>query len=221
MKTGDNGDDVADYTFKRIKMVERQIISRGVSDSLVIKAMRTVPRHLFIPEVYQNEAYDDGPLPIGYGQTISQPYIVALMTELMHLKGGEKVLEIGTGSGYQAAILSEIAGEVHTIEIVSELCHKADSTLRSLGYKNVYVHCGDGYRGLRDEAPFDAVMLTAAPNHIPPELIKQLKNGGVLVMPLGTYRQELMTITKSDTGVVEQKVIPVRFVPMTGEAEEH
>ncbi|MCP4633106.1 MAG: protein-L-isoaspartate(D-aspartate) O-methyltransferase [candidate division Zixibacteria bacterium] len=209
------------YKKSRESMVSVQIESRGIKDTLVLKAMRDVPRHRFVPKAYLSDAYADGPLPIGYQQTISQPYIVALMTELMNLKGGEKVLEIGTGSGYQAAVLAEIAGKVQTIEIVPELCRIADSALHALDYDNIEVRCGDGYGGWPEEAPFDAIMITAAPDHIPQALIEQLKENGVLVLPIGKHHQELITVTKTDSGTVRKDVIPVRFVPMTGEAEEH
>lgn len=224
-KTGDrmkpDSETDEEYSRMRQRMVSAQIEARGVRDRLVLDAMRKVPRHLFVPERFRREAYDDGPLPIGGEQTISQPYIVALMTELMRLKGGEKVLEIGTGSGYQAAVMAEIAGEVYTIEIVPELCHRADSTLKSLDYKNVNVRCGDGYQGWPEQAPFDAIMVTAAPDHIPPALVEQLNPNGIMVLPIGRYYQELITVTKSDTGIVRKDVIPVRFVPMTGDAENH
>lgn len=205
---------------KRDWMVKAQIESRGVKDSMVLKAMRKVPRHLFVPKSYQEEAYADEPLPIGEGQTISQPYIVALMTELLGLKGGEKVLEIGTGSGYQAAILAEIANEVYSIEIICPLAERAESTLKELGYKNVTVKCGDGYQGWKEHSPFDGIIVTAAPDHIPQPLVDQLKIGGRLVIPVGELFQELILVTKTEKGIKKENVIPVRFVPMTGEAEK-
>ena len=206
---------------RREEMVKSQIIARGVKDPLVLKAMREVPRHLFVPEKYRSEAYDDHPLPIGYGQTISQPYIVAFMTEQLRLKGGEKVLEIGTGSGYQSAVLAGIAGEVYTIEIICELANSAQKRLEELGYKNVYLRCADGYRGWPEKAPFDAIIVTAAPDHIPQPLIDQLKPGGRMIIPVGKYFQELVVVKKLSDGRIEkQAVLPVRFVPMTGEAEE-
>jgi protein-L-isoaspartate(D-aspartate) O-methyltransferase len=200
-------------------MVSEQIVERGVSDPRVLAAMRKVPRHLFVPPDFLHVAYTDGPLPIGHEQTISQPYIVALMTELLELEGGERVLEIGTGSGYQAAVLAEIAGEVYTIEIVEALAATARERLSLLGYDSVRVMFGDGYRGWPEHAPFDAVIVTAAPDHIPEPLIEQLAAGGRLVIPVGDLYQELLQVTKTDRGVVERRVIPVRFVPMTGEAE--
>jgi len=200
-------------------MVEEQIEARGIKDSLVLAAMRKVPRHLFVPERYRSEAYADHPLPIGYGQTISQPYIVAYMTEALRLKGGEKVLEIGTGSGYQAAVLAEIADSVFTIEIIPELAESARERLRRLGYKNIFVLCGDGYRGWPEHAPFDAIIVTAAPDHIPGPLVEQLKVGGRMVIPVGSVYQELFLVVKTERGVEKRPLLPVRFVPMTGEAQ--
>jgi protein-L-isoaspartate(D-aspartate) O-methyltransferase len=204
----------------RISMVETQIKARGIKDLLVLKAMSRVKRHLFVPKHLWDSAYNDYPLPIGHGQTISQPYIVALMTELLELKGGEKVLEIGTGSGYQAAVLAEIAGEVFTIEIVEGLARTAKERLNKLGYANVHVKAGDGYQGWPEETSFDAIILTAAPDHIPDPLLEQLKLNGVIVMPLGSYFQDLYRIRKTKKGVLKENIAPVRFVPMTGEAEK-
>ncbi len=204
----------------REAMVERQIRGRGVDDPLVLAAMREVPRHLFVPVELRDIAYADSPLPIGEEQTISQPYIVALMTELAELEGGEKVLEVGTGSGYQAAVLAEIAGDVYSIEIIESLAASAAARLSRLGYGNVHVRAGDGYRGWPEHAPFEAILVTAAPDHVPEPLIEQLAAGGRLVIPVGSQYQELLQITKIDDGVLEKSVIPVRFVPMTGEAEE-
>jgi len=205
---------------KRDWMVKAQIESRGVKDPLVLKAMRKVSRHLFVPKTYQEEAYADEPLPIGEGQTISQPYIVALMTELLGLKGGEKVLEIGTGSGYQAAILAEIAKEVYSVEIICPLAQRAESSLKELGYKNIIVKCGDGYQGWKEHSPFDGIIVTAAPDHIPQPLVDQLKIEGKLVIPVGDLFQELILVTKTEKGIKKENIIPVRFVPMTGEAEK-
>jgi len=202
-------------------MVERQIIARGIKDELVLEAMRKVPRHKFVPRSQLPYAYADHPLPIGEGQTISQPYIVALMTELLELKGDEKVLEIGTGSGYQAAVLAEIVKEVYTIEIIKPLADTARERLKALGYKNITVKCGDGYRGWTEHAPFDAIIVTAAPDHIPQPLVEQLKVGGRMVIPVGKYYQELIRLTKTEHGVKRESIIPVRFVPMTGEAQKH
>jgi len=204
----------------RNRMVEEQIVARGVKDERVLAAMRKVPRHLFVPENLIPEAYDDTPLPIGHGQTISQPYIVALMTELLQLSGDEKVLEVGTGSGYQAAILGELAKEVYTIEIVEPLAKQAAERLRELGYTNVHVRHGDGYDGWPEQAPFDGIIVTAAPERIPKPLLDQLKPGGRLVIPVGAWSQDLLVVSKSPDGKITRRVvIPVRFVPMTGKAE--
>lgn len=208
------------YAVEREQMVAQQIESRGVSDKLVLKAMRKTPRHEFVPEDMKRFAYMDNPQPIGEKQTISQPYIVALMTELLELKGGEKVLEIGTGSGYQAAVLAEIAGEVYTIEIIESLAKSAEERLQRMGYKNVIVKWGDGYQGWEEHAPFDHVIVTAAPDHVPQPLVDQLKVGGTMVIPVGDYFQELKLLTKTESGVEEKSIIPVRFVPMTGEAQQ-
>ena len=211
--------DSADtFSGKRLRMVSTQIESRGVKDENVLKAMRTVPRHLFVPENIRAYSYEDEPLPIGFGQTISQPYIVALMTELLELKPNSKVLEIGTGSGYQAAVLAELCDSVSSIEIICELAERADSTLKALGY-NVDVRCGDGYRGWPEKAPFDAIVVTAAPDEVPEPLVEQLAEGGRMVIPVGTYHQELKLIRKIEGKVKEMNIIPVRFVPMTGESD--
>ncbi len=201
----------------RDKMVETQIKARGVKDPRVLSAMSKVERHRFVPEEYVNSAYSDQPLPIGEGQTISQPYIVALMTELLELKGEERVLEIGTGSGYQAAILAELVKEVYSIEIIESLANSAKKKLIELGYKNVYVKAGDGYLGWPEVAPFDAIIVTAAPDHIPNPLLEQLKEGGRMVIPVGTFAQELKKIVKRSGKIETTDVIPVVFVPMTGE----
>lgn len=207
------------YFHQRQAMVDKQIVNRGVSSPGVLAALRSVLRHEFVPEDQKPDAYTDGPLPIGLGQTISQPYIVALMTELARIDSAAKVLEVGTGSGYQAAVLAELADSVFSIEIVEPLCRRADSILSRLGYRNVEVRCGDGYRGWQEHAPFDAILVTAAPDHVPQPLIDQLKIGGRLIIPVGDRNQELIQITRSADGAVTKSVIPVRFVPMTGEAQ--
>lgn len=204
----------------RIRMVDYQIVRRGVKDSLVIEAMRCVPRHLFVPENYRDRSYEDGPLPIGENQTISQPYIVALMTELLELKGGERILEVGTGSGYQAAVLAEICDSVYTIEIIKSLADRARVILDSIGYHNIKVIYGDGYRGWAEAAPFDGIIVTAAPEHIPQPLIDQLAVGGRMVIPVGDYYQYLKVLTKTEDGIKEHTGIAVRFVPMTGRVQE-
>lgn len=204
----------------RQRMVNEQIRARGVRDPLTLEAMGKVPRHRFVPPQLRREAYDDHPLPIGEGQTISQPFIVAYMTEALALSGDERVLEIGTGSGYQAAILAEIADEVYTIEIVPSLAMGAERVLAELGYTNVSVRAGDGYRGWPQAAPFDAIIVTAAPDHVPEPLIEELAPGGRLVIPVGRDVQELRVLQKAEDGSIrEDRRIPVRFVPMTGEAE--
>jgi len=204
----------------RLLMVERQIAGRGVQDSLVLEAMRKVARHQFVPKALVEQAYDDGPLPIGRGQTISQPYIVALMTELIRPRPRDRVLEIGTGSGYQTAVLAEIVSEVYTIEIVDELALVARRRLADLGYGNIRVRSGDGYRGWSEAAPFDAILVTAAPDHIPQPLLDQLKIGGRLVVPVGVGEQDLVLMTRTATGFLRENITGVRFVPMTGEAQK-
>ena len=200
---------------KRAAMVEQQIEARGVRDHAVLAAMRRVPRHRFVPPDLLREAYEDTPLPIGRQQTISQPYIVAYMTEILELKPTHKVLEIGTGSGYQAAVLGELVRDVYTIEIVAELGERARSLLDGLGYRNVHVRIGDGYLGWPEQAPFDRIVVTAAPDHVPPPLVEQLADGGRLVIPVGTWSQEIAIVTKSGGRVSERRTIPVRFVPLT------
>jgi len=216
-KTVSESNARGDFKAVREKMVETQIKARGVKDPRVLSALRKVERHRFVPEEYLNSAYSDQPLPIGEGQTISQPYIVALMTELLELKGDEKVLEIGTGSGYQAAILAELAKEVYTIEIIESLASMARSRLSGLGYQNIKVKAGDGYLGWPEAAPFDAIIVTAAPDHIPKPLLDQLKEGGRMVVPVGTYAQELRKIVKRSGTIETTDIIPVVFVPMTGD----
>ena len=200
-------------------MVEQQIVARGVKDARVLAAMRAVPRHLFVPSTEAARAYEDHPLPIGSGQTISQPYVVAFMTEQLKLTGREKVLEIGTGSGYQTAVLASLAARVFSIEIRPELAASAAERLRTLGIQNVEVRAADGYRGWPEQGPFDAILVTAAPETIPPPLLAQLAPGGRMVIPVGGFYQELKVIEKTPTGIIESSVLPVRFVPFVGEAE--
>lgn len=202
---------------KRLEMVRLQIADRGVKNPAVLKAMHTVPRHLFVPSRFVKEAYEDHPLPIGFGQTISQPFIVAFMTELVNPQAHHRVLEIGTGSGYQAAVLAEIVKRVFTIEIIPELGEKARLRLTELGYKNIFVRLADGYNGWPEEAPFDAILVTAAADHIPPPLIAQLKEGGRMVIPVGNpfLVQNLVLVEKRQGKVTTRNVLPVRFVPLT------
>ncbi len=205
----------------RAQMVRTQIAARGITDNRVLKAMGKVPRHQFVPKLYRRLAYSDRPLPIGEGQTISQPYIVALMTQALGLKGDERVLEIGTGSGYQAAVLAEIVREVYSIEINERLGKSAQERLKQLGYNNVKVKIGDGYLGWPEYAPFDGIIVTCAPEDIPSPLIEQLAQGGRMVIPVGKEDQiqTLFLLTKDETGIKKKAIIPVRFVPMTGKAE--
>lgn len=208
------------YEKMRLSMVEDQIERRGVKDDRVLHAMREVPRHEFVPNHLKKYAYADEPLPIGEDQTISQPYIVAYMTEYLCLGEEDIVLEIGTGSGYQAAVLAEIADTVYTIEIVDVLAKRAEKTLKRLGYENVLVKRGDGYAGWPEHAPYDAIIITAAPTKIPQPLLNQLKIGGFMILPLGDYSQELVLIEKNIKGFEQKTLLPVRFVPMTGEIAE-
>ena len=196
------------------KMVDSQIIARGVSDPGVIRVMKNTPRHLFIPEHLKEYAYNDQPLPIGSGQTISQPYIVALMTEYLELTGNEKVLEIGTGSGYQAAILAQLVDTCYTIEVVESLSRESAGLLKQLDFSNVVVKWGDGYKGWPAHAPFDRIIITAAPETIPQELVRQLAVGGRMILPVGSHSQDLILITKTKKGIQKRSIIPVRFVPM-------
>jgi protein-L-isoaspartate(D-aspartate) O-methyltransferase len=201
-------------------MVSEQLSARGIRDTRVLDAMRRVPRHEFVPEGQRRSAYEDRPLTIGYGQTISQPYIVAVMSEQLELDGSEKVLEVGTGSGYQAAVLAELAREVYTIEIVKPLAERAARDLERLGFGKVRVRAGDGYRGWPEAAPFDAIIVTAAPDHVPQPLVDQLAVGGRLVIPVGRFYQDLVRLTKDEKGVHRETLLGVRFVPMVGEAQE-
>ncbi len=205
---------------QRLKMVEEQIIRRGIKNPLVISAMKEVPRHLFVPKRLIPRAYEDTPLPIGHDQTISQPYIVAYMTEALRLTGGEKVLEIGAGCGYQAAVLGKIAREVYTVERIEDLAKRAKETLDKLGYKNVHVIVGDGTLGLKEFAPYDAIIVTAGGPKVPEALLEDLKVGGTLVMPVGEYRynQTLVRITKGiNNKINREELIDVLFVPLIGE----
>jgi len=214
--SGDN------YEERRKEMVRNDIAGRGIRDKRVLDAMLKVPRHLMVGRFYRDRAYGDYPLPIGEGQTISQPYVVALMTEALALKPGDRVLEIGTGSGYQAAVLAEIVRDVYTIEIRQGLAKKAKDRLAELGYKNIRVRHADGYFGWEEYAPFDAIIITASANHIPPPLIKQLKTGGRLIIPLGstTFYQVLTLVTKKEERLEVEQLTGVAFVPMTGEVQK-
>lgn len=205
----------------RTDMMRNQIVARGISDTLVIQAMTTIPRHEFVPKEYQHMAYGDFPLPIGEGQTISQPYIVALMTEKIGLTPTDRVLEIGTGSGYQAAVLAMICAEVYSIEIVPQLAENAARFLSDMGYDNVHVRCGDGFLGWPEAAPFDAIIITCAPQTVPEPLIEQLAQGGRLIVPLGDDFQMLTLFKKSGDELERDELIPVRFVPMKGKIEEY
>ena len=207
---------VATSEAARKHMVEQQLAGRDIRNPRVLDAMRRVPRHEFVPEAMRLGAYDDTPLPIGYNQTISQPYIVAFMTEALELEPTHKVLEIGTGSGYQAAVLAELAGEVYTIEIVEPLATTARETLKRLGYQNVHVRTGNGYLGWPEQAPFDRVMVTAAPDSVPQALVEQLKVGGLMAIPVGVGDQELRILRRTEKGLETLRTLPVRFVPMTG-----
>ena len=211
------GDDLAQA---RAQMVELQLSARGIRDGRVLQAFQHVERHRFVPTEHLSLAYGDHPLPIGHDQTISQPYIVALMTELAAVDSTDKVLEVGTGSGYQAAILSLLASQVYTIEILKPLAETARTRLNRLGYSNVTVRAGDGFRGWKEEAPFDAIIVTAAPAEIPQPLIEQLADGGRLVIPVGDEWQELILLTRDGDCIERTSIAPVRFVPMTGEASE-
>lgn len=206
--------NIDEFYQKRIEMVKFQLANRDIVDKRVLDAMLKVERHKFVPKEYEKLAYIDEPLPIGFGQTISQPYIVALMTQLLELKGDEKVLEIGTGSGYQAAILGELCKEVYTIEIIPELGKRAEKLLKELGYQNIFVKIGDGYLGWEEHAPYDGIIVTCAPDHIPQPLIDQLKDNGKMVIPVGAVFQELVVVEKKDGKIYKRNVIPVRFVPM-------
>ena len=203
-------------------MVEQQLKPRGIKDDRVLAAMAGVPREEFVPADERDDAYEDGPLPIGFDQTISQPYIVAFMTEQLRLKPSDRLLEIGSGSGYQAAVLAELVAEVYTIEIVEPLAKTAEATLQRLGYKNVHLKVGDGYQGWPEEAPFDAIIVTCAPGKVPPPLVDQLKDGGRMVIPVGErFAQQLYLLEKKNGQLKESVTLPVRFVPMLREQKKH
>ena len=201
-------------TLERQQMVEQQLAARGITDQRVLAAMLKVKRHLFVPIGSRHLAYRDHPVPIGYDQTISQPFIVALMTQEARLSPTDKVLEIGTGSGYQAAILAEMISKVYTIEILKPLAEEAQRRLKKLGYHHIFVKQGDGYQGWLEFAPYDAIIVTAAPPEIPPKLIEQLTTGGRLIVPVGATYQELLRITKTQEGIKQERLLSVRFVPM-------
>lgn len=208
-------DPESEFEAARERMVEKQIKKRGIRDADILESFLKVPRHRFVPEAYLKMAYDDGPLPIGEGQTISQPYIVAYMTQVLDISRTDKILEIGTGSGYQAAILGELSDSVFTIEIIASLGNKADKVLQEMGYSNVKVKIGDGYEGWEEHAPFDAIIVTCAPTEIPAALKHQLKEGGRMVIPIGSsYRQELVYLRKINKQLIKERTLPVLFVPM-------
>jgi protein-L-isoaspartate(D-aspartate) O-methyltransferase len=210
--------DVRDWQSERVRMVEEQLEGRDIRDPRVLSAMRSVPRHLFIPESARGGAYGDFPLPIGHGQTISQPYIVAFMTEALKVAPEHRILEIGTGSGYQAAVLSVLAKEVFTIEIVDPLARRARAALAELGYRNVDVRSGNGYLGWPEHAPYDRIIVTAAPPEVPPALVEQLKEGGLMAIPVGVGDQELRIMRRTAIGMETLATLPVRFVPMVGKS---
>src|SRR6266566_2144192 len=210
-----------DFVVARQHMVEIQIKGRGITDSRVTEVMSSVPRHEFVPENYRAHAYEDHPLPIGYGQTISQPYIVAFMTEQLRPQPTDRVLEVGTGSGYQAAVLSKLVAEVYTIEILKPLAQRAEVDLRRLNYSNVKVKAGDGYKGWPEHAPFDAIIVTAAPDHVPQPLVEQLKEGGRMIIPVGKTGAQMLYLLEKRGGKIKQEaVIPVKFVPFTRDHAE-
>jgi protein-L-isoaspartate(D-aspartate) O-methyltransferase len=211
----------ADFGSQRQRMVEQQLKPRGIKDERVLAAMAKVPREEFVPADERSDAYEDGPLPIGYDQTISQPYIVAFMTEQLRLKPTDRLLEIGSGSGYQAAILAELAADVYTIEIVEPLAKTAEATLQHLSYKNVHLKVGDGYQGWAEEAPFDAIIVTCAPDKVPQPLVDQLKDGGRMIIPVGErFAQQLYLLENKNGQLKESATLPVRFVPMMREGQK-
>jgi len=217
---GQQAPTAADLAAQRQRMVEQQLKLRGIKEERVLAAMAKVPREEFVPADARPSAYEDGPLPIGYDQTISQPYVVAFMTEQLRPKKSDRVLEIGSGSGYQAAILGELVAEVYTIEIVEPLAKSAEATLQRLGYSNVHIKVGDGYKGWSEEAPFDAIIVTCAPEKVPQPLVDQLKDGGRMVIPVGErFAQQLYLLEKKNGQLKESVTLPVRFVPMLREAK--
>ena len=217
----EGAEDGLERADERLNMVREQIERRGIEDSLTLKAMRSVPRHLFVPKKMQRYAYQDRPLSIGHGQTISQPYIVAYMTELLQPRPGMRVLEVGTGSGYQAAVLAEAGAKVYSIEIVKPLAERAKATLEKQGCDKVTVRAGDGYLGWKEKAPFDGVIVTCAPDHIPSALVEQLKQGGKMIIPVGAQGelQQLHLLRKVDGKIKREAILPVRFVPMTRDGD--
>ena len=208
--------DAHDWDTERRRMVDDQLSARDIHDVRVLNAMLKVPRHLFVPEPQRLQAYSDAPVPIDYGQTISQPYIVAFMTQALDIQPGHRVLEIGTGSGYQAAVLGELTNEVYTIEIVTPLADRARETLSTLGYHNIQVRTGNGYLGWPEHAPYDRIIVTAAPDVVPPALVQQLKIGGLMAIPVGALIQELRILRRTASGLETIRTLPVRFVPMIG-----
>ncbi|HEY7000911.1 MAG TPA: protein-L-isoaspartate(D-aspartate) O-methyltransferase [Candidatus Udaeobacter sp.] len=218
---GQNAPPASDLTDQRQQMVQQQLVTRGINDPRVLAAMSKVAREEFVPIGSRSASYEDGPLPIGYGQTISQPYIVAFMTQQLRPKSGDRILEVGTGSGYQAAILAELVSDVYSIEIVEPLAKNAETTLQRLGYKNVHLRVGDGYKGWPEEGPFDAIIVTCAPDKVPQSLVDQLKDEGRMVIPVGDrFAQQLYLLEKKDGQLKQSATLPVRFVPMTNEMEK-
>jgi protein-L-isoaspartate(D-aspartate) O-methyltransferase len=216
---GQNASSVSDFAAQRQQMVQRQLMTRGINDARILAVMAKVPREEFVAPESRAASYEDGPLPIGNGQTISQPYIVAFMTEQLRPKPSDRVLEVGTGSGYQAAILAELVSEVYSIEIVEPLAKNAEATLQRLGYKNVHLKIGDGYQGWPEKGPFDAIIVTCAPDKVPQTLVDQLKDDGRMVIPVGDrFAQQLYLLEKKNGQLKQSATLPVRFVPMTSEA---
>jgi len=209
-----------DWAAERQRMVDQQLRARDIRSARVLDAMRSVPRHLFIPEASRRDAYDDSPVPIGHGQTISQPYIVAFMTQALEIDAADRVLEIGTGCGYQAAVLATLARQVYSIEIIEPLAARARETLSSLGYRNIEVRTGNGYLGWPEQAPFDRIMVTAAPDEVPAALVQQLRIGGLMAVPVGTVIQELRILRRTADGTETLDTLPVRFVPMTNKPKD-